>query len=270
MANRIVTILCAASFAGATLVSADALAQSADAWKWQASIYAYLPTIGGTTTFPSDGGSGVSVNADKILSNLNFAFMGSLEASNGRWGGFTDLVYMDVSASKSGTRDFSIGGSPLPGSVAANLDYSLKGTAWTLAGTYRTVATPGTTLDVLAGARLLDITQKLGWDISGDIASLPLPGRTGSSEASLKNWDGIVGLKGRTAFGNGKWFVPYYVDVGTGNSELTWQAMAGVGYSFGWGDVVAAWRYLDYRMKSGNPVEGLTFNGPAIAAVFRW
>jgi hypothetical protein len=46
--------------------------------------------------------------------------------------------------------------------------------------------------------------------------------------------------------------------------------MAGVGYGFGWGDVVASWRYVDYQMKSGSAIEELSFNGPAIAAAFRW
>ena len=46
--------------------------------------------------------------------------------------------------------------------------------------------------------------------------------------------------------------------------------MAGIGYSFGWGDVLAAWRYLDYDMKSGETIESLNLNGPLIAVVFRW
>ncbi len=46
--------------------------------------------------------------------------------------------------------------------------------------------------------------------------------------------------------------------------------MGGIGYSFGWGDVVGSWRYLDYKMKSGSNVEKLNFNGPSLAAVFHW
>ena len=47
--------------------------------------------------------------------------------------------------------------------------------------------------------------------------------------------------------------------------------MGGVGYSFGWAVASsAAWRYLDYDMKSGKKIESMTFNGPAIAAVFHW
>jgi hypothetical protein len=87
----------------------------------------------------------------------------------------------------------------------------------------------------------------------------------------VSNWDAIAGLKGRVALGEGRhWFVPYYFDVGTGESSLTWQAMAGVGYSFGWGDVTLAWRHIDYDMKSGKSIESVSFDGPGVAAAFRW
>ncbi len=39
-------------------------------------------------------------------------------------------------------------------------------------------------------------------------------------------------------FGAGHaWSVPYYLDVGTGDSDLTWQGLLGLAYSFGWGDL---------------------------------
>ena len=57
---------------------------------------------------------------------------------------------------------------------------------------------------------------------------------------------------------------------GTGESSLTWQAMTGVGYAFGWGDVTLAWRHIDYDMKSGKSIESVSFDGPGVAAAFRW
>jgi hypothetical protein len=270
--RNINTPLAATVIGLALLSSGDAAAQSADSWKWQASIYAYLPTIGGKTTFPqTSAGSDVNVDASTIIDNLKFTFMGSLEASNGRWGMLTDVIYMDLGNMKSGSRDISIGGLPLPGDANANVSFDLKGWAWTLAGTWRVASDPASKLDVVAGARLFDMRQTLGWEVTGNVGPIPLPGRAGNSEAKLSNWDAIVGLKGRAAFGDErKWFVPYYADVGTGESKLTWQAIAGIGYSFGWGDVVASWRYIDYDMKSGKKIESMNFNGPAIAAVFHW
>jgi hypothetical protein len=262
-------------FAAALLVTLGvpgaACAQSPGKWDFTAAIYAYLPTIGGKTTFPPSGGaSSVSVDAETILENLKMTFMGSLDASNGTWGVFTDLVYVDVGDAKSNTQDFSIGRVGLPAGTAANLDYDLKGWVWTLAGMYRVASTSSYKADVLAGARVLDLRQKVRWNLAGNVGPIALPDRGGTREVDEQNWDLVVGARGRAAFGDGKWFVPYYIDLGTGNSKFTWQMLAGVGYSFGWGDVVAAWRYIDYEMKSGKAVEDLNFNGPGIAAVFRW
>jgi len=68
---------------------------------------------------PSENSGSISVNTDSVFDSLNGAFMGALEANNGRWGVFTDLVYVDVSGSKSGTRDFQIGNSSAPSTTVA-------------------------------------------------------------------------------------------------------------------------------------------------------
>lgn len=84
-------------------------------------------------------------------------------------------------------------------------------------------------------------------------------------------WDGIIGVKGRYAFGaNREWVVPFYAEVGTGQSDLTWQVAAGIGYAFRWGEVVAMWRYLDYEMKSDKRIEDVNLNGPMLGMTFRW
>lgn len=258
-------MLCAAGSSMATTVLA------ADEWKFGASIYGYLPTIGGKTNFPSDGGSDVTIDVNKILDSLKFNFAGTLDASHGRWGGFMDVYYADLGNMKSGTRDFEVGHVGIPGGATANLDYDLKATVWTLAGSYRAASSPTGFTDIFAGARMLDMSQSLKWELSGSVASIPLPSRNGQKGIDARNWDGIVGLKGRAAFGeNDRWFVPYYADIGTGESDLTWQAFGGLGYAFSWGEVVGVWRYIDYKFKSGNNVESLNTNGPAIGAVFHW
>jgi hypothetical protein len=47
-------------------------------------------------------------------------------------------------------------------------------------------------------------------------------------------WDGIIGVKGRFLLGGSNWSIPYYLDVGTGSSSLTWQGMLGVAYTYKW------------------------------------
>jgi hypothetical protein len=254
------------------LMPAAVAAQSADDWRFHAIIYGYFPTIGGTTTFPQTGaGSDVTIDADKILKSLKFAFMGTFDASKGRWGVTTDLVYVDLGNGKSETRDISIGGTQIPADASAHVDLDVKGSVWTIAGTYDVVPDPQARMQLLAGARLLDMKQNVNWQLSGNVGSIPLPGRQGSLEAKIENWDAIVGVRGRLAFGSERqWFVPYYLDVGAGDSDLTWQAIGGLGYAFKWGDILFAWRYLDYNMKSSSKIQSANFNGPAIGVGFHW
>ncbi len=263
------TVLCMA----AMLSPATASAQAAERWQFTGSLNLFLPTISGSTVFPppANGGSSVSVDIDQILDNLKFTFMGSLDAHKGKWGAFTDLVYINIGTSKAGTRALSFGNIALPAAAAADTRYDLEGWSWTLGGAWRAVSKPAHTLDVIAGARLLDIRQTLDWTLSGNVGPVALQDRSGARDSRLSNWDAIVGVKGRYTFGDmGKWFVPYYLDVGTGNSDYTIQAVAGLGYGFGWGDVVGSWRYLDYNMKSGQALQELKFSGPMVSAVFHW
>jgi hypothetical protein len=117
------------------------------------------------------------------------------------------------------------------------------------------------------GARMLKSDGTLNWAFNGTgPAGI---GAAGTSEVSSTNWDAIIGVRGRARFGSDlRWFVPYYADVGGGNSKFTWQGILGLGYSFSWGDVGIVWRYLDYEFKSGKPAQSLTFNGAAAGVSF--
>ena len=256
----------------AMMMSVSTAAETPEAWQFQGAVYLYVPAISGTTVFPqTGGGSDVSVNEDTILDNLKMAFMGELEARKGRWGALTDVVYVDLGNAQSSAHGLAIGDAPLPADVSAHLNFDLKGTAWTLAGAYRAVVNVRSPVDVFAGARLFDMRQVLTWQFSGNLGPIPATDRVGNQTASLNHWDAIAGVKGRAVFGDRQhWFVPYYLDIGTGESQLTWQAMVGVGYQFHWGDVILASRRLEYTMKSGEPIQRITFDGPAIAAVFHW
>ena len=260
------------------LLPATGSAQSAapgsqpGAWQVSASVYAYLPSIGGASSFPVDAGGGpINVSADTIIDSLKMTFMGALDAHNGQWGVFTDVLYFDLGKAKTDSSDFTIGDIGLPAGTTANLDLDLKAWVWTLAGEYRVVSDPAVTLDLLAGARMLDLTERLRWSISGSLGPITPAGRSGKSEVSQTSWDGIIGVKGRYVFGDRRqWSVPLYLDVGGGQSKLTWQAATGVSYAFKWGEMSALWRYLDYDMKSGKAIQSVNLSGPLIGATFRW
>lgn len=258
------------SLFGCSTFAAPSRAQtSADDWQFLAVVYAYLPQINGSATFASGTPSDITIDPNQLIHGLNFAFMGAFEARKGPWGVFTDLIYVHASGSQSATRSLSIGGVSIPAGVTADAHLDVKSTIWTLAGEYRVVSAPQATLDLLIGTRALYLDQHLSWQFSSDVGPFVGPGRQGASEVNPNNWDGIVGAKGRLIFGDGHtWFMPYYLDVGTGASQLTWQGYGGVGYAFSWGEILGVWRYLDYHFSSHSST--IAFNGPAIGVDFRW
>ena len=245
---------------------------SAEDWQFRASIYGYFPTVSSSTQFPT-GGSGptIDVDAGDILDALKFTFMGSFEAQKGKWGVFTDLIYLDLGQTATATRDFTVGGAGVPAGVTANLSLDLKSWVWTVAGLYSLADTPHNRTNLVFGARMVDLKETLDWGLNGDIGPIGLPGRSGRAELSQTNWDAIVGLKGLATLGTERrWVVPYYVDIGTGQSKFTWQALAGVGYSFDWATVTAAWRHLEYDFDSDKNLKDIRFSGPFFGLTFRW
>ena len=110
-ARRSLTLQLAAMALFAPLLPIHAHAESTTGgWQWDATVYLWLPSIGGETAFPPDGGGpSIDVSADAILDSLNFAFMGALGVRKGPWGLATDVIYLDLGSSKKGTRNFGIG-----------------------------------------------------------------------------------------------------------------------------------------------------------------
>ena len=99
------------------LVPLQAHAHSAAGdWQWDATVYLWLPSISGETSFPPDGGGpAIDDSVDAILDS-HLAFMGVLGVRKGPWGVATDVIYLDLGSSKKGTRNFQLGQVDLPAS----------------------------------------------------------------------------------------------------------------------------------------------------------
>ncbi|GAB3371738.1 hypothetical protein GCM10027431_21090 [Lysobacter rhizosphaerae] len=240
-------------------------------WHYGASIYAFVPRITGDLHAATPAGNDFAIAADDLIKNTKFAAMGRFEAQKGRWGLFADVLYMNVGDSISNSPTIGQGSLPLPPGVTADASLDVEATAFTIAANYRAIATATDTFDVFGGARLLDAKTELKWQFNTPMGPLPPPLGQGRGEASKDGWDGIVGIKGRHRFGaRRQWFVPYYVDAGTGASDFTWQAATGIGYSAGWGDMFLIWRHLDYDFGRDRMIDNLQFSGPALGVAFTW
>lgn len=258
---------------GATAAPAQDL--TAGDWKFRAQIYGWFPSISGSSEFPaSSGGSTAKIDFSDYMDSLQFAFMGTFEARKGRLGLLTDYIYLSFDADKAATRDLTLTGPlgqvSLPANASAAVTVDMRGWAWSLLGTYSLAQSPQYEVQLLGGLRYFKIDTTLGWRLQGNVAALPPSTLTGASTVKPDVWDGVIGAKGRIRLGDGHWFAPYYVDVGAGQSDLTWQAMGGIGYAFSWGEIIGAYRHLDYSFGSGKRIDDLSFSGPAVSFGFRW
>ena len=99
-------------------------------------------------------------------------------------------------------------------------------------------------------------------DLDLDLGSLGV-------DESSSVWDAIAGLRGTYNLAE-KWYLTGYVDVGGGGSDLTWQALGGVGYKFSKVDVVLAYRYLSYEFDDEEALDDLSLHGPFVGFKFVW
>jgi hypothetical protein len=240
-------------------LQATAETTASDDWQYAASLYFFAPAVKGSTA----SGSDIDVSFDTLINNLNMTFMGAFEARKGKWSALADVLYLNVGANGGAEVPLT---DPLGQPLGIRADASLKLRGWVLGavGGYNVYDTSQASVDVIAGLRYLEMKASFGLGLQGRRF-----GRAIESDASAVVWDGVVGVKGRANLG-GDWFLPFYLDVGTGDSDLTWQVFAGVGYDFDWGDVSLAYRHLDWDLGSSSRIDNLSFSGPQLTAAFRF
>jgi hypothetical protein len=258
----------------ATLLSAVAAdaEQREDDWKFSVNAYVWLPTVEGTSTFQLPGldDPETEVDAGDILDSIDAVFLGGFAAGKGRWGIATDVIYLRLQNSKSGTSPLSFGDFEVPGELRLDSDLELTSLVMSAVGTYTAIQKPGHNLKVVAGARYLDMEQKLKLNLSGNIGDNALPPLSGKVSLEQDALNAIVGIRGQATLGSGNWFIPYYFDIGTGDSDFTWQATTGLGYSFGSFELIGAYRHLEWDFGSDNAIADVSFSGVEIGLRFRW
>ena len=246
-------------------------------WTFSITPYLWLPNIDGTLKYnipPGGGGSPeVQVGPNDYLEALRFAMMIAGEVRKDRWSVFTDVIYLDASNGKSGVKSINFGGDLVSSSANVSTSSGLKGGVWTLGGGYAVLPGRPVEMDVFGGLRYAGLHASTDWQLTAAVTG---PGggqtfpRAGNISERADLWDGIVGFKGRVWLGRSNWSIPYYFDVGTGSSTLTWQGMLGVAYSFKWGGVNLAYRTLYYDQKGDKLVQDLRLSGPALGVTFRF
>ena len=284
---QVIPVRCVATLI-ALLVAGPALAEPAggnDVWHYRLTPYLWLPTIGGDLRYeaPPDSGAGsptVDVGPADWLDLLNYAALIGGSAQTGRLSLAADFVYLSMSSKKndrvvSVEDSITIPGTPISVPVGAELNADtrtdLDGLQVTLTAGYVFWQEAGSQATVFAGARYFNVDVSTNWNLTAEVTlpggSIILPS-SGSIGDDANLWDAIVGIRGEIEIGQGNWSLPYYLDYGTGDSDATWNVFCGAARKYGWGELLIAYRHLEYDQEAGSLLQDFSFSGPLIGARF--
>lgn len=225
-----------------------------DQWQFSVTPYAWGMGITGSISHNDRSLGEVKLTPGDVLSDLKMAAMLVVEARRGRVGLYLDGVYGDLGKTASRV----VGREDLQAST--NLRMSML----TLAPTYTFQNSPSFRLDGLVGARFM-------WQNASTTFSLPEAGLSITESSNLQIGAAVAGVKGRWELGRSGYFVPFYVDVGVGqSSSFTSQAYLGVGKAFDWGDVSLVAKNVYYQFKPFNSNVDLNMFGAALAVSFKF
>jgi hypothetical protein len=243
-----VSWLAAAAFA---LTANGAVAQPGSPSELRLMLYGWIAGFEGTVG-AADSGGRVDADFSSLLDNLELSgIMLYADWRRDRWSVFGDWSHFKVE---------STAPSPL-GALYAGVDAEIKGNVVQAAVGYRIAGDNHSGVDAFAGLRYYDLEAQLTLQ-PGQLGARNL---TGSDQWA----DGIIGARWRGRVGR-HWTLSAYGDVGTGGSDLSWQAVAAVNYEFSWGAIAAGWRHLDVDYDSGGLKLDCALSGPFLGAALRF
>jgi opacity protein-like surface antigen len=240
----------AAAVPATTPADTISITSTTDDWNFEAAVYLWGASIGGETA----SGEDIDYSFSDLLSDLKFAGMAYGSASKGKWTVAADVIYLNVGTDEKNSRSGPLG----LASVSTKAKVNLRSWVVEAVAGYRLVETDKVSLDFVAGARLLSVDVDVTLKAEG-----PLRTRKRSDSGSDSMIDAIVGVTGRYKL-SPKWYLPYHLDAGTGQSKFTWQAMGGVGYHFDKLDVELDYRYLAWNFDNSSALKDLTLQGPLL------
>ena len=236
----------------------DIAVQENSEWKQSITLYGWLPSFDGTLKYNIPGRNGATdeTGESDIMDKLDSAFMGSYAARKNKWSFLADVIYFKMSDAK----EASVTLPRRTLTVASEQEL----VAWVVSGYagYNIVENGAHTINAIAGLRYLSLDAQIAIDGPLDLIDSPFT-------KSVEFYDGVIGVQGMTNLGE-SWYIPYHFDIGTGDSDFTTQASAGLGYRFGWGDVLLEYRYLYYDNGTDTLVNTLDAYGPKIGVVFHF
>ncbi|WP_020207814.1 hypothetical protein [Gilvimarinus chinensis] len=233
------------AFASGSIAAAFASPAYSAEVQYTAELYA----LGADVDISGEGFSETAEFGD-ILDNLEMGFFGSFSAKGDKFGVIGNLLYVDVENTKSKENP----------NISASIKAEISTLVLTAAAGWEFYESTSAEINGVLGVRWLDLNS----DIDFALSSIG----EASNHADEDIWDGVIGIQGRNNLSE-KWYISYYADIGTGDSDFTWQATASLGYQFSKLVVVLGYQYLEWDLKD-TLVDELTVSGPALGLRFSW
>jgi opacity protein-like surface antigen len=254
---------CAAPVLAADLAPAPEIGE----WHFAVAPYAWGAGIKGDVGLFGLEPVNLDIPFSDILQDLKFAGMGVVEAHNGKWGVFGDVIYTSLEADESVTRVVSVNDRP-PVEAQLNASIGVQEFVGTLMGQWRALDNEQMTLDLMAGARLWYIDNEISMKLKLD--GTKVGALSGSDGAT---WvDPMVGIKSRIETGSPLYFSGWGMIGGAGvGSDFTWDVMAGLGYQ--WTDrfaTVLGYRAIGVDYDNDGFVYDVTQQGVILGGVFNF
>lgn len=258
------TALCVAlvSFTGVAYAEEDSpIPKVSDGFRSSLTPYFWMPSVNGPLDVHNTKIGELHMNNTKVLDSLSMGAMMSGQVNYGRWGIFGNGVFAKLRPSGTTSR--------LPEGGTVNADTSLWLGVYTLAGTYTAYASDSVILDVMLGARFLNLNTKT--NLAGSVVRTgPTQDRTNYTQ--YNSTDAIGGVQGRIRIGESQFFVPFYLDGGGGSaySKFSSQQILGIGYTHKNMDMMLVYNNYYYKINKGDFSARLNMGGPALATTFRF
>ncbi len=236
---------------------------AASEWEWLLTPYIWASDTSVDLSLPTGSVEG-GVDFDDLIDKVDMGAQLHFEGRRELIGFFVDVTYLSINE-----RAYREPALPLQGRL--RLKSEMETLIGEVGGTYRLAGDSALTgFDLMLGVRVTDIDVDLDLDYTGTGANIL------STSASETQTDVFAGGRYIHGFDSG-WVISIRGDVGTGDSDITWNGQAELIYLFGKNDqfgAVLGYRYMKAEYESsiqGETVDAdLTMSGPALGFAFRF
>jgi hypothetical protein len=226
--------------------------ETAPGWSFAIAPYFWMAGMEGDIAEFGAPPVNVDISFSDILDSLDFSLMAVAEARYDRFSVFSDFLFLKMSPEA--VTPFGV--------IANTVQLTSKTMEFTAMAGYALIDTPGGRLDVVAGARVWWVENRIS--VQGGVLN-------GLWRQDSNAWvDAMAGVRGRANLTDNVYLTGWALG-GGGSSDSAWDVMGGVGYEFtDRFSAVLGYRAMGVDYQDGAFLFDVTMQGPIVGAVLRF